>query len=81
MRQHLISAFYAVVGAVAFFGLQQLVHDDTEKSDVAAQYLPADLGEKTVLWLESDGHGGLKLNWEKHQVLAFGMAQVPVSKD
>ena len=83
MRQHLIAAFYALVWVVAFFGLQALVTEPAQidKDDIVAGCMPVDQGEKSLLWLESNSAGGLSLNCEKHVVLAYGMASVPVSKD
>jgi len=83
MRQQVISAFYALVWVTAFFGLQSLVADpiQIDKDDVVAGCLPSDQGEKAVLWLETNSMGGLSLNCEKHVVLAYGMASVPVSKE
>lgn len=83
MRAHLIAAFYALVWVAAFFGIQALVSDQVQidKQDVVASCLPSDQGEKAVLWLDVNSMGGLSLNCEKHVVLAYGMASVPVSKD
>jgi len=80
MKQHLISAFYALVWVLAISGVHTLVSDpvQVDKADVVAGCMPSDEGEKAILWLESE-HGGLQLHCEKHQVLSYGMAQVPVS--
>lgn len=64
-------------------GAQALLSDaptaPAVEPSVIARMLPDDLGQKSVIWLEPNKDGGLTLNYEKHQVISYGMASVPVS--
>jgi hypothetical protein len=74
--------FWSIVGALLLAVCQTLTYEPPAPEIVMPdeKYLPGDLGEKSVLWLEPSGEDGhLQLKWEKHAVLDFGQAQVPVS--
>lgn len=62
---------------------QAVVSDDQPKPKMPKGFcenmLPADWGQKTVLWIEPNKEGGMVLNYEKHQVVGYGMASVPES--
>lgn len=80
MRNALKSIFWSLVGCGIFFAVQAAVSDKVDVDQPESfSCLPSDEGEKTVLWLERDAFGGLQLRCEKHQVLGYGMASVPVS--
>jgi hypothetical protein len=75
----------AAIGCLIYFTVGAVVSKPVPDASTASvmECLPSDQGEEVRLWLEDDGHGGLKLNCEKHALLGFAMAQipVPVSKD
>jgi len=81
VKDILKSTIGAFLGYALFYLVLALVHDEPEqqKSALAEQFLPSDVGEKSVLWLEPNADGVLTLQWEKHALLGYGMAQVPVS--
>jgi hypothetical protein len=83
MKTMLMNICGGLLAVVLFHGVQAMVSDPVkvDKPDPVVACLPSDLGEKSVLWLEPDSNGGLALNCEKHAVLGYAMAQVPVSKD
>jgi len=75
------SAVGAFLGVALYYLVLALVNDEPEqkKATLPEQYLPSDVGEKSILWLEPNADGVLTLQWEKHAILGYGMAQVPVS--
>lgn len=68
---------YAFIATGLFYLVLCFTHNDPQdsKAELAPQYLPSDIGEKTVLWLEPNADGVLTLQWEKHVDAGYGMAQ------
>jgi hypothetical protein len=80
MSPALKSFFGALAGCAVFFSVQAAVSDKVEVDQPENfSCLPKDEGEKTILWLEPGPMGGLYLHCEKHQVLGYGMTNVPVT--
>lgn len=72
------------LGATILFGQALLSNAPTATNtdpSAIARMLPDDLGQKSVIWLEPNKDGGLTMNYEKHQVVSYGMASVPVSAE
>lgn len=84
LKYRLQGAGLAVVICIGLLAAQAVVSDPVPPKpqlDLCKAVMPSDQGEKVVLWLDANRDGGLSLNWEKHQVLGYGMASVPISKD
>ncbi len=80
-RAALMGFLGGVIAWVVFSLAQAAVSEPVpiDAPDFSGKCLPADEGEKVLLWLEHDQYGGLQLHCEVHAVLGYGMASVPVS--
>jgi len=76
-----ITTFFCGVALTGLIVAAQVVTTDNPPkakmtNEVCSMVMP-DVGERVILWLRPNGEGGLSLDWERHQVVGWGMVEVP----